>query len=465
MDEREMSKSAAIFRAYDIRGVYGKDITEETAELLGKTFGTFIGKGRKIAVGRDVRNSGKSLKASFISGLVSVGCDVLDIGTVTTPMMYFAVKKYNLDGGVSVTASHNPAEWNGFKMTKEGGILCSEGFGMEELREIFLRGKFAETEDVGKVIEADIFEDYKEFILPKINSTKKMKIVIDPGNGASCFIAEDLFKSAGHDVTVINGEPDGSFPNRPSDPLEENVVKLKAAVLEHGADMGIAFDGDVDRIAFVDNLGRYVPSGNITIPILSKYYLERSPGGKIVYDICCSSFVEEFIRKEGGQPIASKVGHSFIMNTLIEQKAVFGGEYSNHLYFSEVFGFDDAIFAGLKMVEIVASGNKKFSDVVDKIPRYPASKVVEIHCKDEAKLAIVRKIADRLKKDGYRVVDIDGAKAFDEEDGWFLIRASNTLPVIKINSEAKTEKKMKELFDLAKSIVENEVSKNEDSHN
>lgn len=448
-----------IFRAYDIRGIYGKDITEKTAETLGKAFGTFIGRGKRIAVGRDVRNSGEQLKSSLIYGLVSVGCDVVDIGVATTPMMYFAVRKMGLDGGVSVTASHNPAEWNGFKMTKEGGVLCSEGFGMEEIKRIFVSGRFAETDDVGRVSEVDTFGDYKEFVLPKISKTRKLKIVLDPGNGASCFLAEDLFKSMGHDVTVVNGEPDGSFPNRPSDPLEGNVSALMSAVRETGADMGIAFDGDVDRVAFVDDLGRYVPSGNITIPMLSEYYLSKAPGSKIVYDVCCSSFVEDFIRRNGGAPVVSKVGHSFVMNTLMKEGAIFGGEYSNHLYFSEVFGFDDAMFAGLKMAEIVALSGRKFSQMVDRIPRYPASRVAEVHCRDDAKFDVVRGIAARMESEGYRVVDIDGVKAFDGEDNWFLIRASNTMPVIKFNSEAKTEARMNELFDYANSVVRDEVAK------
>jgi phosphomannomutase len=445
-----------IFRAYDIRGIYGRDITEETAELIGRAFGTFIGSGKSIAVSRDFRNSGDSLKKGFISGLTSVGCNVMDIGITTTPMMYFAVRKYRLDGGVSVTASHNPAEWNGFKMTKEGGILCSEGFGMEEIKNIFLERKFNEDE-VGKVEKKEITHDYEEFILSKIKNKRKLNIVLDPGNGAACFIAENLFKKAGHNVVVINGKPDGSFPSRPSDPTEDNVDKLKEAVLRERADLGIAFDGDVDRAAFVDNTGKYVPSGNITIPILSEYYLNKNKTGKIVFDICCSSFVEEFIRKHNGIPIHSKVGHSFIMNTLITEGAVFGGEYSNHLYFSEIFGFDDALFAGLKISEIVASGNKKFSEIIAEIPHYPTSGVEEIPCDDDEKFKVVQRVGEILRKEGYRIIGIDGIKAFDKNDDWMLIRGSNTLPVIKINSEAKKEYRMRELFEHAKKIVKSEV--------
>lgn len=450
-------KPLGIFRAYDVRGVYGKDINEKVAELLGKSFGTFIGKGKNVAVGRDHRISGEKLKKSFILGMISVGCNVIDIGAVTTPMMYFAVKKYNLTGGVEVTASHNPPEWNGFKMTKEGGVLCSQGFGMEEIRDTYATEKFAVSDDIGKISTLDVSSDYLDFVTSKSVSPKKLKIVLDPGNGAACGIAERIFKKAGHEVIVINGNPDGTFPSRPSDPLEENVTKLKQEVVKTGADIGIAFDGDADRLALVDNLGRFVTSGNVTIPIFSQHYLSKNKNGKIVFDICCSSYVEEFIKENGGVPIASRVGHSFVMNKLLEEKAVFGGEYSNHLYFSEAFGFDDAIFGGLKMVEIVGSRGESMAEIVDKIRRYPASKVSEIHCPDDKKFEIVAKIAKRLQQEGYKVLDIDGAKASDKDGNWVLIRASNTAPMIKVNSEAKTEERMKELSDYGNKVVKEEI--------
>jgi phosphoglucosamine mutase len=453
-----VQKSPHIFRAYDIRGVYGKDLDEKTAESLGRSFGTYIGKGKKVAVSRDYRVSGEKLKKSFILGLISTGCNVVDIGIVTTPMMYFAVKKYNLDGGVQITASHNPPEWNGFKMTKEDGILCSQGFGMEEIRDIFMKEKFVSTGAIGEVSSIDISRDYTDFVLSKVKSTRKLKIVLDPGNGAACGIAEDVFRKAGHDVVVINGVPDGNFPARPSEPLEENVTKLKQKVVEVGADMGIAFDGDADRSAFVDNLGRFVWSGNFMIPIFSQHYLPKNKNAKIVFDICCSSYVEEFIKSKGGVPIASRVGHSFVMNKMLEENAIFGGEYSNHLYFSEVFGFDDALFGGLKMAEIVSSDGP-FSEIVNGISSYPASKVSEIHCADDKKFDIVARIGKRLQNEGYKILDIDGVKAFDKDGNWVLIRASNTAPMIKVNSEAKTKERMQELFDYGNRVAQEEIRK------
>lgn len=447
-----------IFRAYDVRGIYGKDIDERTALSIGKTFAKFIGPGKTIAVSRDTRNSGESLKSSLIEGLVSSGCDIIDIGMVTTPMMYFAVKSLGSDGGISVTASHNPKEWNGFKMTKSGGVLCSEGFGMEEIRGIFSKQNFNESSQRGSVRRHDIYPLYRDYIMSKVPRGGGLKIVLDPGNGASCINAEKIFRDIGHDVVVINGEPDGSFPSRPSDPLEKNVPVLIEKVRSEKADIGIAFDGDADRVAFVDDLGRYLPSGNVTIPIFASHYLSGKRNQKVVYDVCCSAYVEEAIRALGGEPVISKVGHSFVMNTLIQNGAVFGGEYSNHLYFSEVFGFDDAIYAGLKMAEIVASSGKTLSQIVDTIPRYPASEVAEIKCDDDSKFDVVKSITSSLRKDGYRIIDIDGVKAFDKDNNWFLIRASNTLPVIKINSEAKTEPRMRELFQSAREITEKTIN-------
>lgn len=447
------AKNVSIFRAYDIRGVYGTDIDESVAVDLGRTFGEFIGHGKKIVVSRDTRESGESLKKSFIQGLVESGCNVIDIGTTTTPMMYFAVRMLGADGGTSVTASHNPREWNGFKMTREGGILCSEGFGMEEIKGIYTRGQFTRPKKQGKVETRDIFPDYEAYIRSKIVTKKRMRIVLDPGNGAACNICDRLFRSMGHEVFVVNGEPDGRFPNRPSDPQEKNVSTLMETVVDKGADMGIAFDGDADRVAFVDDKGKYLQSGNVTIPIFSGHYLKSNPGRNVVYDVCCSAYVEEAIKKDGGKPVVSKVGHSFVMNSVIQSGAIFGGEYSNHLYFNELFGFDDAMFAGLKMVEIVGSSGERLSDMVGKIPVYPASPVIEMACDDNEKFDVVRSIAESLDKGDYRIVDIDGVKAFDESGGWFLIRASNTLPVIKLNSEARTKERMEDLLRTAVKLV------------
>lgn len=451
-----------IFRAYDVRGIYEKEITENTAELIGKSFGTYLGERKKIAVSRDFRNGGKELKQNLIHGLTSVGCDVVDIETVTTPMMYFAVIRYELDGGIQVTASHNPPEYNGFKMAKKKAILCSEGFGMEEIKSCFIKENFTKPETILDISKKEIQQDYEDFMLSKIRTLKKLKIVLDPGNGAACGIAEHIFTKAGYSVLVINGEPDGRFPARSPDPTEKAVNKLMEEVVRTKSDMGIAFDGDADRVAFVDNLGNYISSGNVTIPIFAEYYLKNNKKGKIVYDICSSSSVEDHIRSNGGTPLVNRVGHSFVMNRVVDEGAVFGGENSGHLYFSEIYGIDDALYAGLKMAEIISSQNLVFSEFIKRfLPKYFASNVSEIHCNDNFKFEVVKKIRDRLSKDKrFKIIDIDGVKVFDDHGDWFLIRSSNTAEAIKINSEAKTAEKMKSILEYAESLVKEEIENN-----
>ena len=451
-----MQDISNIFRAYDIRGIYGKDLVEETAELIGKAFGTFVGSKMIIAVGRDVRLSGQKLKERLVDGLLAVGCDVIDFDMVTTPMLSILVRNRELDGAVMVTASHNPAEWNGFILINKSGHFCSEGMGMEEIRQIVFDRKFAETDKQGSVRREDGLSDYIDFLLSKVKIPRKLKVVLDPGNGSASMIARMIFERAGCEVVAINDHPDGSFPARAPDVIEEALSALKKKVVEVGADLGVAFDCDADRAAFIDEKGGYLGSGNITIALFSEYYLTRNKGAKIVFDVGCSSAVEEFVRSRGGIPLINRVGHAFIVNRMIEDKAIFGGEYSNHLYFSDIYGFDDAIFAGLKMSEILSEKSEKLSELVADVPRYPST-VAEIPCSDEKKFEVVRKIRDRLVHGGHRILDLDGVKAYTG-GGSFLIRASNTTPSIKLSVEAKTEENLSRLSELGKRLVEEEIS-------
>lgn len=446
-----------IFRAYDIRGIYGKDLTEETAELVGRAFGTFVGRRRPIGVGRDVRLSGKNLKVKIIEGLTSVGCDVIDFDLVTTPMLSIFVRNKRLGGGVMVTASHNPAEWNGFILINSSGHFCSEGMGMEEIREIVFGRKFAESDGSGKVRKERALKDYQDFVLSKIKVARKLRVVVDPGNGSASSIAKEIFERAGCEVVSINDYPDGSFPARAPDVTEDALAALSGKVLEAKADFGMGFDCDADRAAFIDEKGRYVGSGNITIALFSDYYLSKYNGAKIVFDVACTSAVEEFVRSRGGIPLVNRVGHAFIVNRMIEENAIFGGEYSNHLYFSDVYGFDDAIFAGLKMAEMISQKDRKLSQLVDQVPRYH-SKVEEIPCSDERKFEIVESVKQRVTRDGYRTLDLDGVKIYTN-GGSLLVRASNTTPVIRLNLEAKTGQGLHRLLDFGKRLIGEELSR------
>lgn len=446
-----------IFRAYDIRGIYGKDLTEETAELVGKAFGTLVGIEKTIGVGRDVRLSGTSLKQKVIDGLISVGCNVIDFDMVTTPMLSISVRNEKIDGAVMVTASHNPAEWNGFILIDKHGHFCSEGMGMEKIREIFVNGEFARSTGHGNVRKENALNGYQDLILGKVRIMKRLKVVVDPGNGSASLIAKRIFEKAGCEVISINDYPDGRFAARPPDVTEDALGALREKVLEVKADFGVGFDCDADRAAFIDEKGRYVGSGNITIALFADYYLERNPGAKIVFDVACSSAVEEFVRSKGGIPLVNRVGHAFIINRMIEEKAIFGGEYSNHLYFSEIYGFDDAIFAGLKMAEIITTEDRKLSELVDEVPKY-YSKVEEIACSDEIKFKVIESVKQRVSRDGYNILALDGVKVYSDE-GSFLIRASNTTPMVKLIVEAKTEESLEKLFNLGKQIIQEEVIK------
>ena len=447
-----------IFRAYDIRGIYGKELTGETAKLVGRAFGTLVGRESIVGVGRDVRLSGQRLKGMLIEGLTSVGCGVIDFDIVSTPMLSILVRKKGLDGAVMVTASHNPAEWNGFILINRSGHFCSEGMGMEEIRQIIFDKKFARTVKRGIVKRENALDEYIDFILSKVKIARRLKVVLDPGTGSASGIAKRIFESAGCDVVSINDYPDGKFPARAPDVIEEALTALKKKVLEVGADIGVAFDCDADRAAFIDERGGYLGSGNVTIALFADYYLSRNKGAKIVFDVACSSALEEFIRSKGGVPLVNRVGHAFIVNRMIEENAVFGGEYSNHLYFSDIYGFDDAIFAGLKMAEILVEKNRKLSELVANVPRYPNA-IKEINCSDEKKFGVVARIKNRLVHDGYKILDLDGVKVYTDQ-GAFLIRASNTAPAVKLTVEAKTEEDLRELTDLGKHLIEEEVNAN-----
>lgn len=446
----------SVFRAYDIRGVYGKEITLDFAEKLGKALGTFFGEGKTIAVAKDTRESGEILKDSLINGLASVNCNVIDIGIFPTASTALVVLQKKLDGGIVVSASHNTAEWNGFIPINSKGLICSEGFGMEKIKEIFSNGSFTKTTKIGKVSRFDATNSYIDLILKKVKFNKKFHIVLDVRGGATFSLAPLLFSKAGCEVTTINNEIDGKFHGQKPDVIEECLNQLKEAVIQNKADLGLAFDADGDRAAFVDSNGQYCGSGNVTIALFSEYYLQNKMGGKIVFDVCCSSFIDEFVKSMGGESVINRVGHSFILNRMIQENALFGGEYSNHLYFSEIFGLDDALFAGLKLLEILSAKGKSLAELTQSIPKYPTTNVESITCSDSLKFEIMDSLKTKIKSQGYKILDLDGVKAFTD-DGWFLIRVSNTNPTIKVNAEGKTVEAAQKLHKFATDVVLKEI--------
>ena len=445
-----------MFRAYDIRGIYGKDLTTDFAETIGKAFGTISGSGKKLAVGRDVRIGSEKLKDAVVKGLVSTGCQVDDLGIVTTPILYFGIAHKCKDGGVMVTASHNPAEWNGLKLCREKGVIVGQGSGMEEIKEIIVNGKFTKSKTKGKVeTYRGIVNQYAAFVLGKIRIERKLKVVLDTGNSVSGIVAPKLFRQTGCRVEVINEELDGTFPSRSPEPTEASLQQLISAVKKARADFGVGYDGDGDRAVFVDDKGR-VLTGDYTSVIFAQAFITKGKR-KVVYDVSCSSAVEEAIKAKGGIPVVERVGRPFMMDRALREKAVFGGERSGHFYFPDIYGLDDGTFASLKMAEILSRAGMPLSRMVDKIPKYYSS-TVNVSFSDEHKFTVIERLKAKFEEKGFQIIDIDGVKAQDE-NGWVLLRSSNTEPLIRIFAEGKTHAKLTQLLGLAERMLKEEAEK------
>lgn len=453
-----------IFRSNDIRGIYIQDFDEEFAENLGMALASFFGrKGdtkKTIIVGRDIRNGSESLKNALVKGLINSGYDVVDIGIVTTPVFYFAVKSLGKSGGVMITGSHLPKEFNGFKIVGENGAMINHDTGLEEIKHIIIKKDFIKTTRVGKIENYEkIFEDYSDFLSKKINIAKKLKVVIDPVNSVPGLIVPDLFRKAGCDVIVINSEIDGTFPSRSPEPRPDNLQKLQESVVANKADLGVAYDSDGDRVIFVDNEGNVIDSSSLIIMILAEHYLDKNKGSAIVFDIGCSMALSSMITSMGGIPVETKVGTSFIKDNMHKYGAILGGESSNHIYFRETFNFDDAAFASLKIAEIISRlpENMSFVDKIKSLPKYPYFPEWEFECPDEKKEIALKKIKSKFEGSGLKISEIDGLKLY-YDDGWVLWRPSGTRPSIKIYVEAKTEERLEELKNFAKDELEKAMS-------
>jgi len=436
-----VSITPTIFRAYDIRGVYGETITEAVARVLGRAFAEYMGPSSSIVVGRDVRLSSPSLEQAFTEGLLEGGCDVIKVGLQPTPFVYYGIIEYNAKGGVVVSASHNPPNWNGFKLCRERGLLIAEGMGLEEIKRLALQEKFERRSPGRTVVRSDLAEKFTALILSKVKINDKIKVALDPGNGSCSSVASDIFRRAGIEVVSINDRPDGSFPNRAPEPTEENVKPLAELVRRENCDFGLAFDGDGDRAFFLDENGNPL-SSDIVLAVFARSYLSQFKG-KVLIDVACSMALEKIVAEMGGTLVVSRVGHSYMLHKMIQESCLIGGEISGHMYFSEIHGLDDAIFAGLKMAELIAKEGE-LSSLVKQIPHYPATPVITYPCPDNKKFLVVSRLKREFEGEGYDVLAIDGVKIRTER-GWALVRASNTLPQIKLRFEALTEPDLQEL--------------------
>lgn len=439
----------SIFRAYDIRGIYPTDIDERFASLCAKGLITYL-KGRRIAVSMDVRESNEELARPFIEALVESGAEVWFIGVMPTPLLYFTIAHYGLDGGAAVSASHNPAEWNGFKLCGKGARVLGWGEGMEKIKDLMEREMFTGSGQKGLVREMhdEVLKEYENFIKQNCSFTRKLKVAIDPGNGASSGFASGLMKRMPIDVTAINDIPDGKFPSRNPEPKPETITGLVEVVRSEGLDFGVAFDGDGDRAMFVDDKGT-VLYGDRVLALFAENMLQ--PEEKVVYEVSCSNAVVDTTKKKGGVPIISKVGHSSVQSKMTEEDARMGGEISGHLYFRETYYFDDAFFAAAKMAELVSNSGRKLSELTADLPEYVRA-IKEFDAPDKEKFAIVERIKKGMEGKGFEIVDIDGVKAI-KDDGWFIIRASNTTPKIKMTAEATDKKRLDELVSIGENAL------------
>ena len=447
--------NSSIFREYDIRGIAGKDLSADLARNLGKAYAALakerLGKSSlKVAVGRDVRLTGEEYAGALIEGLRSAGIDVISLGQVTTPMTYFSIHQMGLDGAIMVTGSHNPPDYNGFKICVGKGTL--HGPDIQELRQRMEKGAPAPSATKGKLEEHDIFPAYLDFVQTNVRVTRPLKIVVDCGNGAASNFAGKVYRKLGCEVIELFSTPDGRFPNHPADPtVEKNLQDVIAAVKKEKADAGIAFDGDADRIGVVNELGEILWGDELMI-VFSRAVLKEKPGATIISEVKSSHRLYNDIEKHGGKGIMWKTGHSLIKAKTKETGAVLAGEMSGHMFFADrFFGFDDAIYAGARFLEILARSGGKTSALLAGIPKTVNTPEIRVDCDDDKKWAVIEKIRSSLSKK-FTTNEIDGVRV-EFGDAWGLVRASNTQPVIVMRFEAQTPERLKEV----RGIIEDEA--------
>lgn len=437
----------SIFKAYDIRGVYPKEIDEDAAYRIGRAFVRYID-AKKIAIGRDARTSSPSLFESLMRGITDEGASVIDLGIVTTPMVYFASGTLDVDGAISLTASHNPAEYNGLKLTRKEAVPIGIDSGLREIKELAEKNNFTDATHKGVVAKHDILKDYlKHFGAFADLSDVHVKVVIDPANGMG-IVELPLFTALSKNLEIVTmyDKIDMSFPNHEANPLKtETLGDLRRKVLSEKADVGIAFDGDADRVGFVDEKGMPVPMDFITA-LLAEVVLEKTPGATILYDLRSTKAAKEIIEEHGGIAHECRVGHAYIKKQMREENATFGGELSGHYYFKENFTAESAGFAALLILNLMAKTKKPLSELVKPVQRYYQSGEINTEVKD--KDAILENLK-KTYKDG-KLDTLDGIKII-YPTWWFNVRASNTEPLLRLNVEADT----KELLAIKKTELLN----------
>jgi phosphomannomutase/phosphoglucomutase len=449
-----MQINPQIFREYDIRGVVDKDLTPDILRTLGKGFGTHmlhLGH-RELVVGRDGRVSSKTLKEALIEGLISTGCHVIDIGLCPTPVYYFSIFYLDRDGGTMVTGSHNPPEFNGLKVSVGKSTIFGEK--IQNLRRLTEKEEYAVGK--GRLSHEEIIGPYQDYIKKNIHIEKRMRVVIDAGNGTAGVVAGPLLRDLGCELEELYCEVDGRFPNHFPDPtIPGNLKVLIDRVKKNKADVGIGYDGDADRIGVVDDQGNILWGDQLMI-LFSREILKDKKGAAFVAEVKCSQNLFNDIEKHGGRAIMWRTGHSLIKEKMREEKAALGGEMSGHLFFADRYlGYDDAIYASCRLVELLAKTDKKLSQLLTDVPKAFITPELRIDCPDEIKFKVVETVKEALRKE-YPVIDVDGVRV-KFGDGWGLVRASNTQPALVLRFEARTEKRVQEIKRLVEDKVQNAV--------
>ena len=438
--------SKSIFKAYDIRGIVNEDLTIETVVLIGKAIGSeSIDRGeRGIVVGRDGRTSGPDLMNALVEGIKSTGCHVVKIGMIPTPVLYYATYSKGASSGVMITGSHNPPNYNGFKMMIAGETLSGER--ILNLYERINNHNFHQGQGTSTTI--DIQEDYLNRVTSDISIKRPLKIVVDCGNGVAGHLAPKLFEALGCEVVKLFCHIDGNFPNHHPDPSKlENLNDLIAEIKAEKADLGLAFDGDGDRLGVIDEKGNVIWADRQMI-LFSRDVIHRNPGAKIVFDVKCSSLLSKDISNQGGRPILSRTGHSFIKAKIKEESALLGGEMSGHIFFKERwYGFDDALYAGARLLEILSSRNESCSEIFSALPDSFNTPEINIHFdKQGDQFDAMEKLKKTANFNEGVLTRIDGIR-LDYEDCWGLVRPSNTTPCLVLRFEAETEVSLKRIME------------------
>jgi phosphomannomutase/phosphoglucomutase len=434
-----------IFRKYDIRGVVATDFTDDVVQNLGRAFGTYVvrGGGKTVAVSGDIRPTTPGLIDNLTKGLMETGITVIDLGILPTPTNYYSMYELDVDGAVQITGSHNPPEFNGFKISLNQKAFHSEQ--IQDLKKLIDTADFEVGE--GSVEKNDILPTYMDMLRSKISLDRPLKVAIDCGNAAGCITAPTIFKELGMEVTELFCDVDGTFPNHHPDPTEDhNLIDLIAEVQKGGYDFGVAFDGDADRVVAVDEKGGIIRADDLIAIFLPE--IIKNEGDAIVFDVKCSQALEDMIHRYGGTPVMWKTGHSLIKDKMRELNVNFAGEMSGHIFFADDFyGFDDAVYVALRLAQLISRGDKKLSEYTAEIPVYYSTPELRMECKDDIEKFEIAEKATAYFTQKYDCITVDGVR-IQFGDGWGLVRASNTQPVLVCRFEAQSQARMEEIQDL-----------------